>query len=55
MTFFSLKYLNLDPMAELLSLEDAANLAGHTDIKMVINHYTVGEHNRKLERLIKIE
>lgn len=52
--FYSLKHLNLDQTAELLSLEDAARLAGHTDTKMVLNHYAVGEQNRKLERLKKL-
>lgn len=52
--FYSLKHLNLDQTAELLSLEDAARLAGHTDTKMVINHYAVGEQNRQMERLKKI-
>ncbi|MBA4154141.1 site-specific integrase [Flavobacterium sp.] len=52
--FYALKHLNLDETAELLSLEDAARLAGHTDTKMVLNHYAVGEESRKLERLKKL-
>lgn len=52
--FYSLKHLNLDQTAELLSLEDAARLAGHTSTSMVVNHYAVGEQNRKLERLKKL-
>lgn len=52
--FYALKHLNLDETAELLSLEDAARLAGHKDTSMVLNHYAVGESNRQLERLKKM-
>jgi integrase len=52
--FYSLKHSNLDEVSELLSLEDAALLAGHTNTNMVRQVYAVGEKNRQIERVKKI-
>ncbi|EJL66329.1 tyrosine-type recombinase/integrase [Flavobacterium sp. CF136] len=49
--FYSLKHLNLDQTAAMLSLKDAAAMANHTSTKMVEKHYAVGEKERQFERL----
>ncbi|MCC9016913.1 tyrosine-type recombinase/integrase [Flavobacterium lipolyticum] len=49
--FYALKHLNLDETTAILSLEDAAKMAGHKTISMVKNHYAVGEEERQFERL----
>lgn len=52
--FYSMKHSNLDETSELLSLGDAAIMAGHTNTKMVEQVYAVGENARAMERLKKI-
>jgi len=49
--FYALKHLNLDETTAMLSMEDAAKMAGHKTISMVKNHYAVGEEERQFERL----
>ena len=41
-------------LTELLSMEDAARMANHNDIKMVRNVYAVGEKDRQIERLKRV-
>jgi integrase len=53
--FYALKHLNLDETSRLLSMKDAALMAGHTDTKMVESVYAVGEKERQLERLKTIK
>lgn len=50
---YQLKHLNLDEVTELLSLEHAALMAGHTNTKMVEKVYAVKENDRAKERLKK--
>lgn len=52
--FYSLKHSNLDEVTEMLSMEDAAFLAGHTTTNMVRQVYAVGEKQRQIERVKKI-
>lgn len=52
--FASLKHSNLDEITEILSAKDAAAAAGHTNEKMVLMHYAVGEEGRKLNRVKNI-
>lgn len=49
--FYSLKHLNLDETASLLSLKDASAMAGHTSTVITMSHYTFGEKERQNERL----
>ena len=49
--FYSLKHLNLDETTNLLSMQDAARMAGHTDTKMIESVYAVGEKDRAMNRL----
>jgi integrase len=51
---YQLKHSNLDEITELLSMEDAARMANHNDIKMVRNVYAVGEKDRQIERLKRV-
>jgi integrase len=51
---YSLKHLNTEEITELLSLEDAAKLNGHTTTKMTEKHYAVGHKARQNERLKKV-
>ena len=52
--FYALKHLNLDEITKSLSIEDAAFLAGHTSTSMVSKIYAVGEKERQIERVKKI-
>lgn len=49
--FYSLKHLNLDETAALLSMKDAAAMASHTSTAMMEKHYAVGEKDRQFLRL----
>lgn len=49
--FYSLKHLNLEETAELLSLQDAAKMAGHTTTAITTKHYVHGEKARQDEKL----
>ena len=51
---YQLKHSNLDEVSELLSLEDAARMAGHANVNMVERIYAVGEKARAMERLKRI-
>ena len=53
--FYSLKHLNLDQIAGLLTLSDAAALASHTSTLVTGKHYAINEDKRQIERLIRIE
>lgn len=48
---YSLKHSNLDETSAILSLQDAASMAGHTSTAMVKQHYAIGELDRQNERL----
>lgn len=52
--FYSLKHTNLDEVAEQLGLAAAARQAGHSNTRMVEEHYAVGEKARQAERLRKV-
>jgi site-specific recombinase XerC len=49
--FYSLKHLNLDQTAELLTIGDAADMAGHTSTVITMKHYATGEQMRQMEKL----
>ncbi len=53
--FYSLKHLNLDQIAELLSLADAAAMASHSSSMITSKYYTTYESKRQMERLKLIE
>ena len=53
--FYSLKHLNLDETASLLSLADASAMASHTSTAITQKHYTVGERKRQEQRLQSIQ
>ena len=53
--FYSLKHLNLDETAELLSLKDASVMASHTSTQITSKYYALFESKRQLERLKSIE
>ena len=53
--FYSLKHTNLDETVALLSMKDAAAMANHKSIKMLENHYAIGESERQFERLKLVE
>ncbi|WP_445454120.1 tyrosine-type recombinase/integrase [Flavobacterium sp. 25HG05S-40] len=53
--FSVLKHLNLDETTEMLSKQDAARQAGHTNTKMVEKVYAVNENVRQFERLKNID
>ncbi len=48
---YSLKHLNTDEIAALLSLEEAAKHNGHTSTVITSKHYAIGEQRRQRERL----
>ena len=48
--FYSLKHLNLDEIAEELSMKDSAKMASHTSTKTT-RVYAINEDGRQLERL----
>lgn len=52
--FYSLKHLNLDETTELLGIDDAAKMAGHTSTVITMSTYAVGEKARQAERLKKV-
>lgn len=52
--FYALKHLNLDETSRILSKREAAIQAGHTNTRMVESVYAVGEMDREIERLKKI-
>jgi len=52
--FYSLKHLSLDEIVSSSSMKDASALASHTSDKMMKNHYAVGEKQRQLDRLKKV-
>lgn len=52
--FYSLKHVNLDEVAEILSLNEAAKLASHTSTVVTMEHYTLGETDRQHERIKKV-
>jgi hypothetical protein len=52
--FYSLKHLNTDETAAMLSLEDAAAHNSHTSTVITMKHYAVGEKERQHERLKKV-
>lgn len=52
--FYALKHLNLDEVTMISSIEDAACLAGHTSTNMVRKVYAVGEKERQIERVKKL-
>jgi len=47
--FYSLKHSNLDEITERLDLKAAARAAGHTNTRMVKQHYAVNEEQRQLK------
>ena len=49
--FYSLKHSNIDETAELLSINDASKMAGHTTSVITMAHYAVGEKERQHNRL----
>lgn len=51
---YTLKHANLDETAEILSLEEAAKMAGHSTPVVTMEHYATGEKARKDERLRKV-
>lgn len=51
---YSLKHSNLDEITEILGANDAARIANHTDTKMVLGIYAVGEKERQKDRLKKV-
>lgn len=52
--FYSLKHLNTDETAALLSLEDAAAHNSHASTVITMKHYAIGEKERQHERLKKV-
>lgn len=52
--FYSLKHLNLDETAAMLSIQAAAAQAGHTTPVITLKHYAQGEAGRQAERLKKV-
>lgn len=48
---YSLKHSNLDEVAEILSDQEAARLAGHKSTVITLKHYLVNAEDRKLRRL----
>ena len=48
---YTLKHLNLDETAALLSLKDASAMAGHKSTIITMKHYAFGEKGREMERL----
>lgn len=53
--FYSLKHINLDETAELLSRKDASVMASHTSTQITSKYYALFESKRQLERLKSIE
>lgn len=53
--FYSLKHTNLDETAELLSIQDASKMAGHTSTVITMKHYTKGEKQRQNDRLKAVD
>ena len=51
---YQLKHSNLDEITELLGAQDAARMANHTDTKMVLGVYAVGEKVRQNQRLKQV-
>jgi len=51
---YSLKHLNLDQTASILSLNDAAAMASHTSTVITSKHYTINEKERQNNRLKKV-
>ncbi|NCT92961.1 MAG: hypothetical protein GXC72_00930 [Chitinophagaceae bacterium] len=51
---YTLKHANLDETAELLSLQEASKMAGHTTPVITMDHYALGEKARQEERLRKV-
>lgn len=49
--FYSLKHTNLDEIAELLSIKDASDAAGHSTVKVTKDFYLVNEKEREHKRL----
>lgn len=45
--FYSLKHLNLDETAELLDIEAAQKMAGHSTPVVTMKHYATGEKERR--------
>jgi integrase len=53
--FYSLKHLNLDETAEILTIGDAAAMASHTSTVITMKHYATGEEKRQLDKLKKVK
>lgn len=51
---YTLKHANLDETAELLSIQDASKMAGHSTPIITMEHYAKGEKERSNERLRKV-
>ncbi len=49
--FYSLKHLNLDEIADELSMKDSAKMASHISTKTTKDYYTFNEDRRQSERL----
>lgn len=52
---YSLKHLNLDQTASILSLEDAAAMASHISTAITSKHYIINEKQRQNDRLKKVK
>ena len=53
--FYSLKHLNFDETASILSIEAASQMAGQSSTIITIKHYAINEESRKMEKLKKID
>lgn len=53
--FYSLKHLNLDQTATILDINDASAMASHNSTNITTKYYAIGEKQRQIERLKKIE
>lgn len=53
--FYSLKHLNLDETAELLSISDAAKLAGHQSTRTTEKHYAINEEERFRKKIQELD
>jgi integrase len=52
--FYSIRHSNLDEVTNMLSMKEAAKLAGHSNTRMLEQHYAVGEEARAQERLREV-
>jgi len=53
--FYSLKHINLDEIASILNINDAAAMASHSSSVVTLKHYAINESQRQNERLKQVE